>query len=158
MKCTLMHRKIPVAQAELDDAAGFIRRVGDVYAPEHLPVGVPMRQGRADRARLNDWWAERAIPASRSGLREALEALGVRDTKMLLLRCLGLSLSDQYWILPEGADLTWESINFFENAFSEDVGDVLFGEGKKTGALDFSSPDSTCDSSRPPGGRRILTP
>lgn len=145
MKCTFMHRRIAVAEMELDDATGFIRNIGTVFAPEHLPVGVPLRKGIPDRAALNEWWTDRSIPASRSGIREALEAMDVRSTKMLLVRCYGLSLSDQYWIRPEGSGLTWEQINFFDNAFSDDVGDVLFGTNKKAGALDFSSPDNTSD-------------
>ena len=44
---------------------------------------------------------------------EALQALEITSTKMLLVRCWGLSLSDQYWICPEGSDLAWDSINFF---------------------------------------------
>ena len=145
LKCTLMHKRLKVAELELDDATGFIQRIGTVYAPEHLPVGVPVRRGVADRAALNEWWTDRSIPASRSGVREALEALEISSTKMLLVRCYGLSLSDQYWICPEGADLTWDSINFFENEFSEDIGDILFGENRKKDALDFSSPDNTSD-------------
>lgn len=145
MKCTLMHKRMKVAELELDDATGFMQRIGTVYAPEHLPVGVPVRRGVADRAALNEWWTDRSIPASRSGVREALETLEISSTKMLLVRCWGLSLSDQYWIRPEGSDLTWDSINFFENDFSEDIGDILFGENKKKDALDFSSPDNTSD-------------
>ena len=145
MKCTLMHKRTAVAEMELDDATGFIQKINIVYAPEHLPVGVPVHKGAADRAALNDWWTERSIPASRSGVREALEALDISSTKMLLVRCYGLSLSDQYWICPEGSGLTWDKINFFENDFSEDIGDVLFGAKKKPNALDFSSPDNTSD-------------
>ena len=145
MKCTFMHKRTPVAELELDDVTGFIQRIGSVYAPEHLPIGIPVRNEIADRAAFNDWWRDRSIPASRSGVREALESLGVADTKMLLVRCYGLSLSDQYWICPEGAELRWEDINFFQNDFSEDIGDVLFGERKKKDALNFSSPDSTSD-------------
>ena len=145
MKCTLMHKRIPVAELELDEDTGLIQKVGKIYAPEHLPVGVIPRQGRVDRSVFNDWWTERSIPASRSGVREALETLEISNTRMLLLRCLGLSLSDQYWIRPEGAELQWEKINFFNNPFSEDIGDVLFGGDKKANALDFSSPDSTSD-------------
>ena len=145
MKCTFMHKRTPVAELELDDVTGFIQRIGSVYAPEHLPIGIPVRNEIADRAAFNDWWRDRSIPASRSGVREALESLGVADTKMLLIRCYGLSLSDQYWICPEGAELRWEDINFFQNDFSEDIGDVLFGERKKKDTLNFSSPDSTSD-------------
>lgn len=145
LKCTLMHKRIQVAELELDDATGFIQKIGTVYAPEHLPVGIPIRKGVTDRAALNEWWTDRSIPASRSGVREALQTLEITSTKMLLVRCWGLSLSDQYWICPEGSDLTWDSINFFENDFSDDIGDVLFGADKKADGLDFSSPDNTSD-------------
>ena len=145
MKCTLMHKRIAVADVELDDVSGFIGRIGAVYAPEHLPVGVTVKNGNVDRASLNEWWTERSIPASRSGIREALETLEISNTKMLLVRCFGLSLSDQYWIRPKVSDLTWDAINFFDNAFSDDIGDVLFGANKKASALNFSSPDNTSD-------------
>lgn len=145
MKCMLMHKRIAVAEMELDDATGFIKKINQVYAPEHLPVGVPIKKGVVDRKEFNDWWTDRSIPASRSGIREALETLDIASTKMLLVRCYGLSLSDQYWICPEGTNLTWDEINFFENAFSDDIGDVLFGTKKKDNAFDFSSPDNTSD-------------
>lgn len=145
MKCTLMHKHICVAELELDDATGFIRKTGNVFALNHLPVGVPVRKGVIDRAELNEWWTDRSIPSSRSGIREALEVLEIQSTKMLLIRCYGLSLSDQYWIRPEGLDIIWEEINFFTNEFSDDIGDVLFGEKKKENAFNFSSPDNTSD-------------
>lgn len=145
MKCTLMHKRIPVAQVELDDATGFIQKIHTLYSAEHLPVGVPFRHGTVDRAALNEWWTERSIPASRSGVREALEALQISSTKMLLIRCYGLSLSDQYWIRPDGSGLSWEKINFFHNTFSDDIGDVLLGENRKKDVLDLSSPDNTSD-------------
>ena len=145
MKCTLMHKRIAVAEIELDDATGFIQKTGMVYAPEHFPVGITVKKGVADRAALNEWWTDRSIPASRSGIREALETLEIASTKMLLVRCYGLSLSDQYWICPEGSGLTWDAVNFFDNDFSDDIGDVLFGANKKADVLDFSSPDNTSD-------------
>lgn len=145
MRCLLMHKRIPVADIELDDATGFIQKIGEIYAPEHLPVGIPVKNGVADRTAFNTWWTDRSIPASRSGIREALETLEIADTKLLLIRCYGLSLSDQYWIKPDGSDLTWEDINFFDNPFSDDIGDVLFGTPKKGNALNFSSPDNTSD-------------
>ena len=145
MKCILMHKRIAVAELLLDDMTGFIQRINEVFKPEHLPVGVPVKKGIADRAALNEWWTDRSIPASRSGIRDALETLHLTSTKMLLIRCYGLSLSDQYWICPENSGLTWEQINFFENPFSDDMGDVLFGTPKKTEGFDFSSPDNTSD-------------
>lgn len=145
MKCVLMHKRIPVAKIEIDDATGFVQKIREIYAPEHLPVGISVKSGVVNRTDFNTWWTDRSIPASRSGIREALEALEIADTKLLLLRCYGLSLSDQYWINPDGSDLTWESINFFDNPFSEDVGNVLFGLPKEGNELNLSSPDNTSD-------------
>ena len=145
MKCTLMHKNTEVAEMELDEATGFILKITAVYAPDHLPVGIAFKKGIADRAAMNEWWTDRSIPASRSGVRNALEHLEISNTKMLLVRCFGLSLSDQYWIKPQNTEITWEQINFFDNDFSEDIGDVLFGQAKNLEGFDFSSPDNTSD-------------
>ena len=145
MKYTLMHKRIAVAEMELDEVTGFILKISKVYEPNHLPVGIAFKEGKADRVAMNAWWTDRSIPASRSGVRNALEHLEISNTKMLLVRCFGLSLSDQYWIKPKNADITWEQINFFDNDFSEDIGDVLFGQAKKLEGFDFSSPDNTSD-------------
>ena len=141
----LMHKDIPVVEIALDEATGSIQRIDELLHGEHLPVGVPVRHGVADRAALNEWWEDRSIPASRSGLREALETLGVASSKLLLSRCYGLSLSDQYWIKPAGSSLAWNQVNFFENPFSEDIGDALFGKPARKEGFDFSSPDNTSD-------------
>ena len=45
-----MHKRIAVAEMELDEATGFIQKIGMVYAPEHLPVGIAVKKGVADRA------------------------------------------------------------------------------------------------------------
>ena len=145
LKFALMHKRIQVASIELDDKTGFIQKIGEVYAPEHLPIGVPFRKGVADRASLNEWWMDRSIPESRSGIREALETLEITNTKILLIRCYGLSLSDQYWIRPEGSDLSWDDVNFFTHPFSDDIGNVLFGAVRKANELNFTSPDNTTD-------------
>lgn len=145
LKCTFMHKRIAVADIQLDDATGFIQKIATVYAPEHLPVGIPVRGKTVDRGAMNAWWTDRSIPASRSGIREALETLEITSTKMLLIRCYGLSLSDQYWIRPDGSNLTWDAVNFFHHDFSEDIGDVLFGAKKKANPINFTSPDNTSD-------------
>ncbi|MCD7769780.1 MAG: excisionase [Oscillospiraceae bacterium] len=145
MKYTMMHRRVRVAELEMNEATGMIQKVSAVYAPEHLPVGVPLRQGTADRAALNEWWADRAIPDSRTGIRAALQALGVASPQTLPLCCCGLSLSDQYWISPEGAGLIWDDINFFENDFSGDLGKILFCGEMGREAPELFSPDCTTD-------------
>lgn len=145
MKCTLMHKRKAVAEMELDESTGFILKISEIYDAKHLPVGISCKNGIADRKALNEWWTDRSIPASRSGVRNALEHLNISNTKMLLVRCFGLSLSDQYWIKPQNEEISWDDINFFDNPFSEDIGDVLFGTPKNMEGFDFSSPDNTSD-------------
>lgn len=145
MKYMLMHKEIPVCKVELDEATGGIRSIGEMQCPKHLPVGISVKKGRADRAALNEWWLERSIPASRSGIRQVLETLELASTRQLLTRCMGLSLSDQYWMKPENSDVSWQEVNFFQNEFSEDVGDVLLGKKEKKADFDFHSPDNTSD-------------
>lgn len=148
MDYTLMHKNICVADIGIDEDTGVISRIGDVYAKEHLPLGtVHIMQHReiVDKAVLNKWWTGRSIPASRAGISDALEALGIYNTEMLLTKCLGLSLSDHYWVKPSGSDMTWESVNFFDNDFSDDMGDVLFGSSVKSVNFNYSSPDNTSD-------------
>lgn len=140
----LMHRDVEVARLTLDGATGSIIAVNALLQAPHLPVGVPVRRGQVDRAALNEWWVGRAIPASRAGLRHLLEELQITAPQKLLEKCLGLSLSDAYWICPENRNLRWAQVNFHENPFSEDVGNILFGGGAG-GQISLMSPDNTSD-------------
>lgn len=145
MNYILMHKDIPVVHFTLDAETSVILRINALYNQAHLPVGIPVRRQQVDRAALNDWWKGRAIPASRQGIRAALEEMQLSATQRLLEKCLGLSLSDPYWICPENSTLRWEDINFFENAFSDDVGNILFGKGSGSDAVSLMSPDNTSD-------------
>ena len=144
-KYMLMHKNIPVADIELDTVSGAVFSVGPVWKAAHVPVGIPVKSGTVDRKAFNEWWRGRSIPASRMGIREALMELKISDTCLLLEKSLGLSLSDQYWIRPAGSGLLWEKVNFFQNPFSEDVGNILFGKGEVSEAVSLMSPDNTSD-------------
>ena len=140
-----MHKCFAVAELVFDETTGSIIKIGTVYDRDRLPVGVTERNGKADRFLLNEWWRNRSIPDTRQGIKDALYALEINNTQVLPLRSYGLSLSDSYWILPESSNINWYDLNFFDNAFSEDVGDVLFGREKNIETFDFNSPDNTTD-------------
>ena len=149
-KYILMHKDNPVAALEIDEASGMISAIGEVYAEEHIPLGITVKRGRIERSELNDWWKGRAIPASRSGIKTVLEDLQIATTQRLLEKCLGLSLSDQYWICPQSRNLKWSEINFFENNFSDDMGNILFGKVSSgemilNDEISLMSPDNTSD-------------
>jgi hypothetical protein len=140
-----MHKRTPVALLTFSDETAAVEKVGKVFAPEHLPIGVGMMNGKPNKGTINEWWIGRSIPASRSGIREALEILNVGYTQKLLTKCFGLSLSDQYWVNPKDEPLEWDAINFFDNPFSDDVGNALFGRAPDDADLDLMSPDNTSD-------------
>ncbi|MFZ3046142.1 MAG: hypothetical protein WA151_09530 [Desulfatirhabdiaceae bacterium] len=140
-----MNKRIPIVELNIDDDTASILKVAKVIHLEYLPVGITITNGLPDRKSLNDWWRGRSIPASRSGIREALDIMNIACTEQLLTKCYGLSLSDQYWINPKANPLDWDRINFFQNPFSDDVGDALFGQTSPHGELDLISPCNTSD-------------
>jgi len=141
----LMHKNVPVVELALDAASGAISTTRAVFDAKHVPIGIPVKKGVIDRTALNEWWRGRAIPASRDGVRHMLIELHLTTTQALLDKCLGLSLSDQYWICPVGSGIRWQDVNFFENTFSGDVGNLLFGKGSSNDRISFMSPDNTSD-------------
>lgn len=145
MKCKLMHKNIPVASVEFDEVTGVFTKIYEVINSAHLPVGVPVVNGIADRRELHAWWMARAIPASRLGLKEALEKMNVSDTAEMLGKSFGLNLSDQYWVLPDELNLNWDSMNFFDNEFSEDIGNILIGLQNDSDDINYMSPDVASD-------------
>lgn len=144
MNYTLYHKNVRVVDLLLDEDTGTIIELGELYNCAHLPVGTT-KLNAPDKALLNKWWTDRSIPASRSGIKEALELLHISSPRVLLAKCYGLSLSDQYWVKPINSDIEWALINFFDNDFSEDIGDVLFGKAKDSENISLNSPDNTSD-------------
>ena len=146
MNYTLMHKNIKVVELMIAEAAVAITDIGKIYNPEHIPLGVPDLKGRVDIGKINDWLRSRSIPASRSGVRDFYTRLGRNSTDFLILKGYGLSLSDYYWIRPAGSGLAWADINFFQNDFSRDVGEMLFGrDPADMKHIVLISPDNTTD-------------
>lgn len=141
MNYLLMHKDIIVCEIEIDDLANIIR-IDNIENTSHIPAGV---RNNDLMNTFNRWWKNRSIPKSRSGLRKVLDNLNLSASQQLIDKCFGLSLSDQYWICPKDTDLQWKDINFFDNAFSDDIGNLLFGSKLSTQDINFMSPDSTSD-------------
>ena len=140
MKYILMHRETAVAVLSINDISGTVYRVDDVLQPAHLPIGLYAADRKELAKNLNFWLSGRTIPASRSGFHRALEDLQVQkklqlSANVLMMKCFALSLSDQYWLNPAEQPLEWSKVNFYNNDFSEDVGNILFGPLQHLGRL-----------------------
>lgn len=112
---------------------------------DYAPFGL-IKINAIDKVEFNKWWKNRQIPASRKGLKEVLHNSNVYDKDnfdLLDAKAYCLSLSDQYWVKGVEKEISWESINFFDNEFSEDIGKILFNGGKTALNLNLNTPDMT---------------
>lgn len=112
---------------------------------DYAPFGL-IKINAIDKVEFNKWWKNRQIPASRKGLKEVLHNSNVYDKDnfdLLDAKAYCLSLSDQYWVKGVEEEISWESINFFDNEFSEDIGKILFNGGKTALNLNLNTPDMT---------------
>ena len=76
---------------------------------------------------LKKWWQRRAVPVGQGKIQRILEQMGIATPQEYLVKNLGLSLTDHYWIKPLDMELGWEDINLFTNDFRDPVGDMQFG-------------------------------
>ena len=91
------------------------------------------------------WLAKRVIPKNRAFVDEILKGFGlsVNDTKGIIDICLGLSLTDSYWVTPIEFSGTFAEYNLFENPFSEALSLVAYtGVGSADKAFS-TSPEFT---------------
>ena len=112
---------------------------------DYAPFGL-IKINEIDKVEFNKWWKNRQIPASRKGLKEVLHNSNIYDKDnfdLLDAKAYCLSLSDQYWVKGVEEEISWESINFFDNEFSEDIGKILFNGGKTALNLNLNTPDMT---------------
>ena len=154
----LMNRTHEIAHLVYNTARKDFTAIGkDVNLP-YAPIGLAKR-GVISLEAFRRWWKGRGIPSARIGLTSLLEAAQVDVPEELIQRNLGLSLSDQYWIRPEGTSLAWGDINFFNNDFGNvSLATAPFAlEGKAT----LAKPDNTSDGNLEKywtceGARRVL--
>lgn len=70
---------------------------------------------------LKKWWARRAVPIEQGHIRQMLMNKGLLGPEDYLVKNLGLSLTDYYWISPIDSGLCWKDVNLFQNDFHDDI-------------------------------------
>lgn len=139
---TLMNKNRPVVRYAYDFGTHSAVKVLETPNPEYAPPIVLDGYGRITRATIDRWWRSRSIPASRQHFKRLMSALDLSSALELAERSYGLSLSDRYWVCPDGDRKTWDELNFFDNDFTDDLGVITLGR-TSSGAPDLFSPNST---------------
>ena len=119
----LMHKDIRVALMEISDDGHVARLRRNEQAADHFPLG-----GKMNPMKFSAWWNDRAIPKTRHGAKTALQKLGYASTNSALVDNLALSLSDCYWIMPRGENISWREINLFTNDFVDAFGEITINQ------------------------------
>lgn len=135
----LMHKNEKVALLRIDLVSGALLDISEYKEAALVPFGARLSEGA-----FKKWWMMRAIPSTRKGIQAALNILDISSTQSMLVANLGLSLTDHYWIKPVSSDFTWESVNLYENDFSDSIGEFQFMQNGQVLVFHLSLMGRTC--------------
>lgn len=142
----LMHKDQKCGTLSIDEKIGRITG----YHDENNKLSPYL--GTADCRKIQQWWELRAVPASRTTMQKVIRAAGCLNTEMYLAKNLGLSMTDTYWVRPEGLDLSFNDVKFsnlaayshgkipYHNATSYDPNASLGGQMEKYWDLVHEAP------------------
>ena len=118
-----------------------------------LPLGLTLTD-----AGLLSWLKSRVIPKNREFVDKILSVYGLHHNNILgiIKLCLGLSLNDSYWIVPEGFEGKFAEYNLYENNFEKALSLIAYtGYGSVRPSVFTSSPEFTTNGNLRKGWRRI---
>lgn len=147
-KFTLMSADYEVARVSFDPMREFPFEIAEVLDAQRMPFGTCSSSSpTVNKRELNVWWGHRSVPDVRPGLVSRYRELGIASGIEVPVQCLGLSLSDCYWLRPAECDgLEWRNLNYFENDFERSAPEERSGwlEG-----IGLKNPDNTSEGELP---------
>lgn len=139
MHFILMYKNVPVSRINI--SKGFTNlTIEKVYNEAYLPLHVINANDR-DKV-CSEWFFKRFIPDHRDGIDSFKTIMQEDNLAFLGIRNRALSLTDFYWLKKENESVLWEDINFFDNDYSEEVGNAIFNRSNKK-PENLKSPDLT---------------
>ena len=114
---TLMHKDTEVADLVFEAVTGALVSVDGVFDDALLPIGT---SGASEY--LKAWWHRRAVPVTQGHIMKILDKIGYLTPQAFLLRNMGLSLTDDYWVRPFSCNYTFAQVNLFDNDFDDYIG------------------------------------
>ena len=140
----LMHKEEAVANLSTGNSFHDLT-ISKLLKPEHLPFS--LSETTYD-TQFSTWLKGRTIPDERMQPVDQSNKFDL-DPYELLSYCFGFSLSDHYWIKPEGFQINWKEHNFFEHPFSEWMKKLLFSLQSSFTPEDLNSPDNSTGGNLP---------
>ena len=122
---TLMCKDHEALRFRYDAAARSTVGRLEVIDSNYVPFGCIDRDGSVTSNSVRRWLSSRAVPMTRPSAKALAEALSLANTEELMLSGLGQSLSDQYWLKPDGLEADWAHVSLYGKDFSTEVGQAL---------------------------------
>ena len=113
---SLMKKDYPIIGLNINEEGKIQNISKNTKYGEYLPLAY-----RNDTKGLQKWWNERSTPSTQGFIEKILKEQGLSCPSEYLMNNLGLSLTDHYWIKPVDSNLTWKSVNLFENDFKNEI-------------------------------------
>lgn len=126
----LMHGSDIVTTVAFDEITGSMLSVGKQCRKELLPLG-----GNRSENELKKWWQRRAVPLFQGNIQLLLRENDIATPQNYLLKNLGLSLNDHYWINPADKSFRWEEVSLFFNDFRDEFGGFRFSDSISAGNM-----------------------
>ena len=79
MEYILMNKETQVLEFLYDSEIHTVLKIEQIFNPEYAPLGI-IDNGHISRKLLNEWWKDRAIPASRSKFKEILSNMNISSS------------------------------------------------------------------------------
>lgn len=112
----LMRKNDPITLLTINELGHILYTAPKIKNEEQAPLEYRSQQGW-----LQKWWENRSIPVTRDHIQDHLRRQGCSLPSEYLVKNLGLSLTDYYWIKPVDSSLTWEKVNLFDNDFRDNT-------------------------------------
>lgn len=135
MEYFVMRKDEVITLCEINDDGMMITFSPRYRNPELAPL-----EFKAYTDHISRWWNNRKIPISQGKVQEMLKRRGIISPDEYLLKNLGLSLTDYYWIKPVDSSLTWADVNLFDNDFRENL---MLNRPEAIGSADSFTPNSS---------------
>lgn len=134
----IMRKNDPITYAEFTEDGIMTAFSNKITNMELAPI-----QDRYQITWLKEWWKERSVPIGQKNIQQILRSKGCTVPSEYLIRNLGLSLTDYYWIKPLGSDLTWEDVNLFDNPFADNLLEPDEAKNSKEDGMPHFSPNGS---------------
>lgn len=137
MQYLIMRKNDVITVADFDDDGTMLWVADSLRNVELAPL-----HKKSYATWIKDWWKERSVPIGQHKVEKMLQEKGLIGPEDYLLKNLGLSLTDYYWVKPIDSNLRWEDVNLFQNPFQNEMQFENFAEDEADN-MDVYNPNSS---------------